>query len=116
MPRKGNGPTRETRLSVLNRDEWRCKYCGIRLADYPGVHFKGNHTQQGGQPADFATVDHIIPKARGGTNHIKNLIAACYPCNHRRGSLSYDLFRKHLRMERAAGRQLPIPDPRRELE
>lgn len=32
-----------------------------------------------------STVDHVIPLARGGTNHVKNLVIACQECNLRRG-------------------------------
>ena len=41
----------------------------------------------GGQftPADPATADHLIPKARGGTNDRENLVAAHRTCNSSRG-------------------------------
>lgn len=29
----------------------------------------------------LATVDHVIPKARGGITHRDNLVTACYQCN-----------------------------------
>ncbi len=32
-----------------------------------------------------STIDHVIPLARGGTNHIKNLVIACEECNLKRG-------------------------------
>lgn len=32
------------------------------------------------------TVDHIIPKRLGGTDHPSNLRAACAPCNYRGGA------------------------------
>ncbi len=31
------------------------------------------------------TIDHIIPKARGGTDSWENLIAACTSCNNKKG-------------------------------
>lgn len=31
------------------------------------------------------TIDHIIPKARGGEDSWMNLVAACLPCNNRKG-------------------------------
>lgn len=53
----------ETRLKVLIRDGWQCVFCGKYLKD-----------------AD-ATVDHITPKAKGGTDDMWNLVAACRKCN-----------------------------------
>lgn len=35
--------------------------------------------------SDNNTRDHLIPKARGGTNKIDNLVLACKPCNNERG-------------------------------
>lgn len=32
-----------------------------------------------------ATIDHIIPMAKGGTNVLSNLQIACYPCNLKKG-------------------------------
>jgi 5-methylcytosine-specific restriction endonuclease McrA len=60
---KGRGSTRkwrETRLRILRRDAYRCHYCG--------------------QAAN--TVDHVIPKAKGGTDDPSNLVAACARCNY----------------------------------
>ena len=47
----------------------RCVYCGIRL--------------------DFAdaTLDHVYPIARGGQNVAGNVVAACGPCNRRKGDM-----------------------------
>jgi hypothetical protein len=28
------------------------------------------------------TIDHVIPKCRGGSNHMSNLVPMCEPCNH----------------------------------
>jgi 5-methylcytosine-specific restriction endonuclease McrA len=52
-----------TRRAVLARDGHRCVYCSIR--------------------AD--TVDHVVPRSRGGRNEWTNVVAACAKCNHRKG-------------------------------
>jgi 5-methylcytosine-specific restriction endonuclease McrA len=52
-----------SRSGVVRRDEGRCAYCG------------GHAT----------TVDHILPRSRGGRNTWKNTVAACGPCNQRKG-------------------------------
>ena len=41
------------------------------------------------------TIDHIIPKSKGGKDHISNLRPMCYECNRKRGSKDDDhLFQK----------------------
>lgn len=56
-----------TRLQVLDRDGWICAYCRKALV------------------GDDATVDHIVAKARGGTDHPDNLISCCRSCNASKG-------------------------------
>ncbi|MDN5917381.1 MAG: HNH endonuclease [Pseudonocardia sp.] len=51
-----------TRAGVLRRDGRRCAYCG-RRAD---------------------TIDHVIPRSRGGKHSWENCVAACRTCNSRK--------------------------------
>ena len=53
-----------TRLEVFNRDQYTCQYCG-----------KG--TRQ-------LTLDHVIPRYRGGEHTWENVVSACILCNHRK--------------------------------
>jgi 5-methylcytosine-specific restriction endonuclease McrA len=55
-----------TRKAVLARDSWTCQYCG---AGKPGL-----------------TVDHVIPRSRGGQSVWENIVAACAACNRRKGN------------------------------
>ena len=57
---------RITRRAVLARDGWICQYCG---SDRPGL-----------------TVDHVIPRSRGGESVWENIVASCAPCNRRKGN------------------------------
>jgi 5-methylcytosine-specific restriction endonuclease McrA len=53
-----------TRRAVFARDDWTCQYCGSR----------GN-----------LTVDHVIPRSKGGGSTWDNIVASCAPCNRRKG-------------------------------
>ncbi|MBN1886449.1 MAG: HNH endonuclease [Thermoflexales bacterium] len=57
-----------SRRSVLLRDRYTCQYCGHSL------------------PASELTVDHVLPRSRGGTADWENVVAACKRCNHRKGN------------------------------
>jgi 5-methylcytosine-specific restriction endonuclease McrA len=57
-----------SRPLVLARDGEACQYCGCR----PGR-------------AEL-TLDHIVPRAQGGESSWENLVAACRPCNARKGN------------------------------
>ena len=55
---------RITRRAVFARDGWECQYCG-----------------SGGT----LTVDHVIPRSKGGDSSWENIVASCAPCNRRKG-------------------------------
>ena len=55
---------RITRRAVFARDGWTCQYCGSRSS---------------------LTVDHVIPRSKGGDSSWENIVASCAPCNRRKG-------------------------------
>jgi 5-methylcytosine-specific restriction endonuclease McrA len=74
-----NVPRRQahwSRRGVLVRDSFTCIYCGVQ----PGQTMRGKVIGK----SDF-TVDHVIPKSRGGRDTWSNTACACYACNHRKG-------------------------------
>lgn len=64
VPYKGMVLTRE---NVFKRDGFKCQYCGT--------------TKE-------LTLDHLIPKAKGGKSSWSNLVTACKRCNSRKGNYS----------------------------
>lgn len=64
------------KLIVYLRDKGRCAYCGVEML------------------ISDATIDHIIPVASGGTEDLDNLTLACETCNHNKGAMSAEEFRK----------------------
>ena len=55
-----------TRRSIIARDGHRCQYCGKR--------------------AQAVTIDHVIPRHRGGRTDWSNLVCACIKCNNKKGN------------------------------
>lgn len=54
-----------SRQALFRRDRQACQYCGRKGGDL--------------------TVDHVMPKSRGGEDSWENLVAACLRCNNRKG-------------------------------
>lgn len=40
------------------------------------------------------TIDHIIPRSKGGNNKLENLVIACFECNNKKGGKSPKNFRR----------------------
>jgi len=54
-----------SKKNVIVRDGFRCAYCG--------------------SDREKLTLDHIVPKSRGGKTNFENCVACCKPCNNRKG-------------------------------
>src|SRR5438445_9415839 len=59
----GRGVRKQTRVLVLQRDDFRCRFCGTTAEE------------------SRLQVDHVMPKARGGTDTLENLATRCEDCN-----------------------------------
>ena len=59
-----------SRKNIIKRDGHRCQYCG--------------------QSRTAMTVDHVIPKNRGGRDVWENLVCACVRCNNKKGDRTPD--------------------------
>jgi 5-methylcytosine-specific restriction endonuclease McrA len=55
-----------SRRALFARDNWRCVYCGTA----------------GGR----LTLDHVVPRSRGGDSVWENVVTSCAPCNLRKGN------------------------------
>lgn len=82
----GNGSKwirREKRLRIYARDHWRCVWCEALVID--GTTMR-EALQRGAQPSErLATLDHFLPRGKGGDNSAGNLLTACMQCNESRG-------------------------------
>lgn len=64
-----------TKSNIIKRDNNQCQYCGS----------KSN-----------LTVDHIIPRSKGGQNTWENMVACCESCNTKKGN--YDLSKIDMKL------------------
>ena len=56
-----------SRNNILLRDRNTCQFCGFAFA------------------TSELTLDHVLPRSRGGRSSWENLVASCYQCNNRKG-------------------------------
>jgi 5-methylcytosine-specific restriction endonuclease McrA len=48
---------------------------------------------------DHPTLDHLVPRSKGGRDTIENVVLACNACNHERGNMSAKGFAKRLKRQ-----------------
>jgi 5-methylcytosine-specific restriction endonuclease McrA len=65
-----------SRRALFARDGWRCVYCG----------------SSGGR----LTLDHVVPRSRGGDSVWENVVTSCAPCNLRKGDRLLEELAMHL--------------------
>jgi 5-methylcytosine-specific restriction endonuclease McrA len=67
-----------SRRALFARDGWRCVYCGT----------------SGGR----LTLDHVVPRSRGGDSVWENVVTSCATCNHKKGNRLLHEAKMELRM------------------
>ncbi|UCD33811.1 MAG: HNH endonuclease [Desulfobacterales bacterium] len=68
-----------SKKNVLVRDGFKCAYCA-------------NERRR-------LTIDHIIPKSRGGKTTFENCVSSCKPCNNRKGNKTPTEVRMYLKVK-----------------
>ena len=66
-----------SRRALFARDGWRCVYCGTT--------------------SGRLTLDHVVPRSRGGDSVWENVVTSCAPCNLHKGNRSLEESGLHLR-------------------
>ena len=87
VPRHG---LRFNRRNVFARDANRCQYCGK------------------GFPTSELSLDHVVPKSRGGPTSWENIVCACVACNVRKGGRTPGEARMHLVREPRMPKRSPL--------
>lgn len=67
--RFSSAPLKLNRKRLYRRDDSQCVYCGSKKS---------------------LTIDHVLPKSRGGKNTWGNLVTCCNPCNIKKGNRTPD--------------------------
>lgn len=60
------------RKELFERDKWTCHYCGDRVS------------------SDNATLDHLVPISKGGSDSPENLVTCCLVCNSIKAGKTYE--------------------------
>ena len=64
----------EVRSYVMMRDHYQCVYCDVKHVPF--------------------NLDHVVPRSKGGSNRVSNLVTACIPCNKKKDALPLADFLK----------------------
>lgn len=87
------------RRNLWRRDGRRCQYCGLE------------------PPMDEITIDHIVPRSKGGESTFKNCVLCCIPCNLKKGSRDLKhtgmRLRRHKRLRDGTEHVVYYDNPRR---
>jgi len=79
MNRLAKPLTLEEGQKILERDKYRCQYCGLDgLANF--------------ENSLIMSVDFVVPRARKGKKDASNLVTACRPCNLLKGRRVFTTF------------------------
>ena len=76
MVKRPRPQVRLSRREIFMRDDYACQYCGSRTREL--------------------TLDHVVPRHKGGGHSWDNLVSACRPCNHRKGGKTLEEARMRL--------------------
>lgn len=82
-----------SRINVLTRDSFTCQYCGVK------------HSME------KLNYDHVVPRLLGGKTVWENIVAACYPCNERKGARTPEQAKMRLVRAPFKPKTLPLAAP-----
>jgi 5-methylcytosine-specific restriction endonuclease McrA len=68
-----------SKKNVIVRDGFKCAYCG--------------------SDRERLTIDHIIPKSKGGKTDFENCVSSCKPCNNKKGNKTPNEARMYLKVK-----------------
>lgn len=78
------------RINIFARDLGECQYCGTQI------------------DTRSASIDHVVPRSRGGRTSWHNVVLACQPCNHKKADMLPEECGLHLKRNPRAPSWLDI--------
>ena len=78
------------RRNLFARDSNRCQYCGRKFP-----------------PAELS-LDHVMPRSRGGATNWENVVCSCVKCNVKKGGRTPEEARMHLIKPPAKPKRSPL--------
>ncbi|WP_157605959.1 HNH endonuclease [Schlesneria paludicola] len=76
-----------SRRNIYKRDRYTCQYCG-RHSRFIGVDNRDSQAERSPRHeclrTEDLTIDHVLPRSRGGTSVWENCVLACLECNLRK--------------------------------
>ena len=80
-------------FNLLEKQNYKCKFCSAIALEIIitynknncRIDYRINSLKSNGEETRM-TVDHIIPKSKGGKNHSKNCQILCFECNQKKGN------------------------------
>ena len=93
----------EVREYLLQKYQYTCVYCqkcAFQHGKLTGIRLE---------------IDHVVPRSKGGSDRVNNLVLACHKCNQNKGSLSLEVFLKNKpavlkRVRESLGKPLNLGD------
>ncbi len=65
LPYRDVSPSRK---NIFKRDDYTCQYCSVKMS------------------GEEATIDHVLPRCRGGKHEWNNVVTCCLRCNRKKGN------------------------------
>jgi len=81
--------SKKLRFEVFKRDSFTCQYCSAKPPKVP------------------LEIDHLIPVCKKGTNHIDNLVTACFDCNRGKAGNELTSIPKTI-LEKSEGKRIAL--------
>ena len=71
--------TDDDRFYIYRRDAGVCRYCKKKLLPY-------KYENKSSKRSEVFSIDHVIPRSKGGPDFVWNLVVCCKSCNSKKGN------------------------------